>query len=101
MKTTMRTLSLVCLCVIFAALAWSHSSFTAAVRGTVTDSSGAAEGGCKRRLRPSQGRENDAKANKRSRTHRYFHALTSQTGPRVAIGKGTNKAPISLLAGLV
>src|SRR5450759_5852043 len=42
MKTTMRPLSLVCLCVIFAALAWSQSSYTASVRGTVTDSSGAA-----------------------------------------------------------
>ena len=42
MKASMRALSLVCLCVIFATLAWSQSSFTAAVRGTVTDSSGAA-----------------------------------------------------------
>src|ERR1035437_2530472 len=42
MKTPVRTLSLVCLCVIFAAWAWSQSSFTALVRGTVTDSSGAA-----------------------------------------------------------
>jgi len=42
MKVSMRARSLVCLCVIFAALAWSQSSFTAAVRGTVTDSSGAA-----------------------------------------------------------
>src|ERR1035437_3646381 len=42
MKTPMRTLSLVCLGVFLAALAWSQSSFTAAVRGTVTDPSGAA-----------------------------------------------------------
>ena len=47
MKTSLDVLRLVCLIVMVAALAWPQSSYTAAARGTVTDSTGAAVPGAK------------------------------------------------------
>jgi hypothetical protein len=47
MKRSLDVLRLLCLVVMVAALAWPQSSYTAAARGTVTDSTGAAVPGAK------------------------------------------------------